>query len=316
MRILVTGANGFVGTALVRHLLAAGHTVRAAARRAADVPAGAEAVIAPDLSCQADWRDALAGMEAVIHCAARVHVMKDRAADPLAAFRTANRDGTAALAGQAAAAGVRRFVFLSTIKVNGESTPPDHPFAAADTPAPRDPYGQSKAEAEVALRDVAARTALEVTVLRPPLVHGPGVKGNLAALMRAIDKGWPLPLGGITGNRRSLIGLANLISALELLATHPEAGNTTHLIRDGEDLSTAALIRRLAAAMGRPARLVPVPPALLALPARLLGKGAAAERLTGSLVVDDAPLRALGWTPPQTVDEGLRAMAAGPTARR
>lgn len=311
MKILVTGANGFVGQALVRHLVDSGHAVRAAARRTMDLPAGAEGVTAPDLTGEGDWRPALGGVDAVIHCAARVHVMTDTVADPLAAFRTANRDGTATLAEQAAAAGVRRFVFLSTIKVNGESATPDHPFAAADTPAPSDPYGISKAEAEAALGAVAARTGLQATILRPPLVYGPGAKGNMAALMRAVAKGVPLPLACVTGNRRSLVALANLVSALDLLATHPEAGNTTHLIRDGEDLSTAALVRRLAAAMDRPARLLPVPPALLRGTLRLLGKSAAGHRLTGSLVVDDGPLRALGWVPPLGVDEGLRAMAAG-----
>ncbi|MGE5478754.1 MAG: NAD-dependent epimerase/dehydratase family protein [Bacteroidales bacterium] len=308
MKVLVTGASGFVGAAMCRRLLAGGHKVVAAVRRDdAFLPLEVEARRVAELGPATDWRPALAGCDAVIHLAARAHVMKDRAADPLALFRRVNVDGTLRLAEQAVAAGIGRFVFVSSIKVNGEATPPDRPFHGDDAPAPQDAYGLSKAEAEAGLAGLATRTGLSLAVLRPPLVHGPGVKGNLAALLKGLALGMPLPLGAIR-NRRSLVGVGNLADALAFLVERDVQGR--FLVRDDEDVSTPELIRRLAAHLGRPACLLPVPPALLRLAGRLTGKAAAVERLTGSLVVDDAPLRALGWVAPFTLDQGLAAMAA------
>ncbi len=308
MKVLVTGASGFVGTALCRRLLAEGCKVVAAVRRDdAFLPLEAEARRVDGLGPDTDWRGALAGCDAVVHLAARAHVMRDRAADPLTLFRRINRDGSVRLAEQAVAAGIGRFVFVSSIKVNGEATPPDRPFRAEDAAAPVDPYGVSKAEAETALADLATRTGLSLAVVRPPLVHGPGVKGNLAVLMKALRLGLPLPLGAIR-NRRSLVGVDNLADSLTFLVRCPAQGR--FLVRDGEDISTPELIRRLAAAADRPARLLPVPPALLRLAGSLTGKRAAVQRLTGSLVVDDSPLRALGWVPPLTLNDGLARMAA------
>lgn len=309
--VVVTGANGFVGRAVGRRLAAAGHAVHGAVRRNAALPEGVTPVAGPVLSREADWRPVLDGMEAVVHLAARVHVMKDDAADPLAAFRAVNVAGTRALAEQAAATGVRRFVFVSSVKALGDGRADGRPYSEADAPAPRDPYGVSKWEAEQALREIAGRTGMEVVVVRPPLVYGPGVKGNFAALLRLVARGVPLPFGAI-GNRRSLIGVENLADALRLCLEHPQAAGETFLVRDGEDVSTPDLVNRLAGAFGRPARLVPVPPAVLRLGLGVLGKGAAADRLLGSLTVDDARLRSrLGWTPPLTLDEGLaRTVAA------
>jgi nucleoside-diphosphate-sugar epimerase len=307
MRILVTGASGFVGGPVCRRLLAAGHHVVAAVRRDdAFLPMDVEARRVDELGPDTDWHGALKGCDAVIHLAARAHVMKDRAADPLSVFRRVNRDGAVRLAEQAAAAGVSRLVFVSSIKVNGEATPPDCPFRADDAPAPVDPYGVSKAEAEAALAGIATRTGLSLAVLRPPMVHGPAAKGNLAALMRVLEKGVPLPLGAIR-NRRSLVGVENLADALAFLVAHTAEGR--FLVRDGEDVSTPGLIRALAEGLGIPARLLPVPVGLLRAAGAVLGKGAAVSRLTGSLVVDDAPLRALGWTPPVSLAEGLSAVA-------
>jgi nucleoside-diphosphate-sugar epimerase len=308
MKVLVTGASGFVGVPTCRRLLAAGHHVVAAVRRddcflPLDVDARRVDALGPDT----DWRHALKGVDAVVHLAARAHVMKDRATDRLALFRRINRDGTIRLAEQAAAAGVGRLVFVSSIKVNGEATPIDRPFRGDDAPAPLDAYGISKAEAEAALADIATRTGMSLAIVRPPLVHGPGAKGNLAALLKVLRLGLPLPLGAVD-NRRSLIGVDNLADALAFLAAHQAQGR--FLVRDGTDVSTPHLIRLLAAAMGRPARLLPVPPALLRLAGSLTGKRAAVDRLLGSLVVDDSPLRALGWLPPVSLDTGLRAMAA------
>lgn len=309
VKVLVTGASGFVGGAVCRHLLAAGHAVVAAVRRDdAFLPLGVEARRVGDLGPDTDWRAALAGCGAVVHLAARAHVMRESAADALAQYRRVNRDGAVRLAEQAVAGGIGRFVMVSTIKVNGEETPADRPFRTDDTPAPVDAYGISKAEAEAALGDIATRTGLSLAILRPPLVHGPGAKGNLAALLKVLALGLPLPLGAID-NRRSLVGVDNLADAVAFLLAHPAQGR--FLVRDGEDVSTPQLVRLLAEAAGLPARLLPVPPAALRLAGALTGKGAAVRRLTGSLVVDDAPLRQLGWVPPLGLRDGLARMAAG-----
>jgi nucleoside-diphosphate-sugar epimerase len=307
MKVLVTGASGFVGGPVCRTLAARGHHVIAAARR--PLP-GLDVRTIADIGPDTDWSAALEGVEAVVHLAARAHIMNETAADPLTLFRRINRDGAIRLAEQAAAANVRRLVFVSSIKVNGEATPCDQPFRADDTPAPVDPYGVAKAEAEAALAAVAARTGLELAVVRPPLVHGPGAKGNLATLMAIIAKGLPLPLGAID-NRRSLVGVDNLADLLERCLTHPAAAGGTFLVRDDPDVSTAGLIRLIATAMHRPARLLPVPASWLRLAGRLTGRSAAVARLTGSLVVDDDPTRRrLDWSPSLPLAAGLAAMVA------
>lgn len=308
MKVLVTGANGFVGRATGAALVAAGHDATGAVRRSATLPAGVAAAQAPDLGPDADWRPLLAGMEVVIHAAARVHQVTETATDPEAAFRAVNVEGTRVLAEQAAAAGVRRLVFVSSVKVLGDGRADGRadgqPYTDSDAPAPTDAYSRSKAEAEAALRTVAARTGLEVVILRPPLVHGPGVGANFGALVRLVARGLPLPFGAIN-NRRSLVGVDNLADALRFAAETPQATGCTLLVRDGEDVSTPELIRRLARAMGRPARLVPVPPGLLRAGLGLIGRRAMADRLLGSLTVDDAGLRGLGWVPPLSLDAGL-----------
>ncbi|MFC5520579.1 UDP-glucose 4-epimerase family protein [Polaromonas jejuensis] len=310
--ILVTGASGFVGGAAVDLFVKRGRLVRVATRRAGvSTAANAAMVTVGDLSAQTDWSAALAGVEAVVHAAARVHVMQDVAVDPLAEFRRINVQGTLNLARQAAAAGVRRFVFISSIKVNGEATTLGLPFFADDIPAPLDPYGVSKMEAEQGLREIAAETGMEVVIIRPPLVYGPGVKANFQAMMRWLARGVPLPLGAIK-NRRSLVALDNLVDLIVTCVDHQAAVNQTFLVSDGEDLSTTQLLQRMGQALGRPARLAPVPPALLKLGAVLVGKPAVAQRLCGSLQVDISKTRQLlGWTPPLSVDEGLKKAAEG-----
>jgi UDP-glucose 4-epimerase len=304
MRVLVTGASGFVGAALQGVLAERGVALSLAVRRASGSP---REVVTGDIGPHTDWREALAGCDAVVHLAARVHVMRDVSADPLAAFRAVNTVGTLNLARQAAQAGVRRFVYLSSIKVLGEGR--DRPYTQADVPAPQDAYAVSKCEAEQGLRGVERESGMEVVMLRPPLIYGPGVKANFLSLMRAVTRGWPLPLGAVR-NHRSLLYLGNLVSAIGACLDHPAAAGRTFLVSDGEDVATPELIRRLACALKRPARLLPVPPPLLRLGADLLGRGAQAERLLGSLTVDGSALReALGWTPPYTLDEGLRETA-------
>lgn len=308
MRVLVTGANGFVGRALGRELLRRGRRVRAAVRRDAGLPDGCEARVVGDLGPDTDWSAALDGVDAVAHLAARVHVMRERAADPLAAFRRTNVDGTLRLARSAAAAGVRRLVFLSSVKALGEATP-DGPFTDSSPANPRDPYGVSKREAETGLSELAARSGMEVAILRPPLVYGPGVKGNFLSLLRLIERGVPLPLAAIA-NRRSLLYLGNLVDAVDLCLSHDGAAGRTFLIRDGEDLSSAELVRRLAAALGRRAPLFPLPEGVLRLAASCIGRRAVAQRLLGSLTVDDRRIRSeLDWQPPFTVDQGLAETA-------
>ena len=306
MRCLVTGATGFVGRALTAALLRGRHTVRAATRSAGLAMANVEPVQVGTIDGTTPWVAALRDVDVVIHLAARVHVMHDRAADPLAAFREVNTQGTLNLARQAAAAGVKRFVFVSSVKVNGECTQPGSAFTEEDAPNPQDAYGLSKLEAEQGLRAVAALTGMEVVIIRPPLVYGPGVQANFAALMKAVQRGWPLPLGALR-NQRSLVALDNLTDFIVTCSTHPQAANQTFLVSDGRDLSTAELVRGLARAAGAPARLLPIPVWLLQAVASVLGKRAAAQRLCGNLQVDIAKARRLlGWTPPVSVDEGLR----------
>jgi nucleoside-diphosphate-sugar epimerase len=231
----------------------------------------------------------------------------DLTADPLPLYQSINRDGTLALARQAAQAGVRRFIFISSIKVNGEATKPGQPYTAMDTPSPVDPYGISKAQAEAGLKTLAETTSLQYTIIRPPLIYGPGVKANFAALIRAVQRGTPLPLGSIDHNRRSLVALDNLLSLIQTCLAHPNAANQTFLVSDGEDLSSAELARRIGQACARPARLIPVPVWLMKLGATLLGKPGVVQRLTGSLQVDIQATRTLlDWSPVIRVDEGLR----------
>lgn len=310
-RVLVTGAGGFVGRALFPALLAAGHDVAAAVREsgAAAAPEGTDPRPVGDIGPDTDWSGALAGIEAVVHLAARVHVMEERAADPAALYRRVNAAGTRRLAEAAAEAGVRRLVFLSTVKVNGEATA-GAPFREGDPPAPRDDYARSKLEAEEALASVAARRGLETVVVRPPLVYGPGVKGNFLSLLGLCRRAPPLPLAAVD-NRRSLIYLGNLCDALVRCLTEANAAGETFLVRDGDDLSTPELVRRLAAALGRPSRLFPVPAALLRAAGAVTGKSATVARLLDSLVVDDGKIRrVLGWAPPFTVAAGLGETAA------
>lgn len=312
MRVLLTGASGFVGRAVQARLLADGlHRLRCAQRKAPVAPlAGVEYCLAPSLEAEADWSQALADVDAVIHCAARVHVMHEQAADPLAEFRRANVEGTLRLAQQAVAAGVRRFVFVSSIKVNGEQTLPGQAYRADDVSDATDPYGISKREAEDELLALAAETGLEVVIVRPPLIYGPGVKANFLSMMRWLQRGVPLPFGAI-GNRRSLVALDNLVDLLVVCLTHPAASGQRFLVCDGEDLSTTELLRRLSAALGRSARLLPVPQALIEWAAILLGRRQLNQRLCGSLQINmDKTRERLGWTPPLTVDQALAKTAA------
>ena len=264
------------------------------------------------LSSETDWTVALKSVKQIVHLAARVHVMSDQSADPLSEFRRVNVEGTANLARQAAAAGVRRFVFVSSIKVNGEFTQAGCPFTADDDPAPKDPYGVSKHEAEQVLREIVADTGMEVVIIRPPLVYGPGVKANFESMMRWLARGVPLPLTAVTQNLRSLVALENLVDLIVTCLSHPAAANQTFLVSDCEDLSTAGLLRRMGAALGNPACLFYVPHSLLKLGAQVVNKPGIYQRLCGSLQLDVAKTRQLlGWTPPVSVDEGLRRAAEG-----
>lgn len=300
-----------MGSEVLARLLAEECIVTAVVRNSSAVLNGrVHKAVVPDLTEQVNWEQVVAGQDVIIHSAARVHVMNDLSANPLAEFRTVNVDGTLNLAQQAAAAGVKRFVFISSIKVNGEGTLRGNPYTAFDTPAPEDPYGISKMEAEQGLRLIADETGMEVVIIRPVLVYGPGVKANFLSMMRWVHKGIPLPLGAIN-NSRSLVSLDNLADLIVTCIDHPAAANQTFLVSDGEDLSTTELLRRVGAALGKPARLLPVPPKLLDFGASLFGKKAVAQRLLGSLQVDIShTCSTLGWKPPVTVDEALAKTAA------
>jgi nucleoside-diphosphate-sugar epimerase len=311
MMILLTGSTGFVGQALLARLAAqpALDLVVVSRRPNSSLPAGVAHAQVADIAADTAWQPVLQGVQVIIHAAARVHVMNDKVADPLAEFRKVNVDGTLNLARQAVGAGVKRFIFISSIKVNGESTAPGKPYSAESQPAPVDPYGISKLEAEQALRELAAETGMEVVIIRPPLVYGPDVKANFLSMMRWLSKGIPLPLGTIQ-NRRSLVALDNLVDLIATCVEHPAAANQTFMVSDGEDLSTRQLLRRMGGALGRQARLVPIPAWLLEAGASLLGKRALAQRLCGSLQVDISKTRELlNWSPPLGVDEALRRAA-------
>nr|WP_091817059.1 SDR family oxidoreductase [Marinobacter mobilis] len=309
-RVLVTGSSGFIGWALVRSLVAVdGICVRAASRQERACPDAQEVFRSPDLSPGADWRHCLPDVDVVVHTAARVHVMNDSVVDPLAEFRRVNTEGTLALARQAAEAGVRRFIFLSSVKVNGEGTPPGRPFTASDTPAPSDAYGISKREAEDGLRQLALETGMEVTIIRPVLVYGPGVGANFRRLMVWLVRGIPLPLARVN-NHRSLVAVDNLVDLIRVCLVHPAAGNRVFMVSDGDDLSTPDLLRRLGGALGHPARLLSVPEKILRWGLRLVGREDLTNRLCGSLLVDISDTcDQLGWAPPVAVDAALRDTA-------
>lgn len=309
-KVLVTGASGFVGRALCEELLHHGYVFRAAIRRPGLIWNDIETVLVNAIDCDTEWYDALSDVEVIIHLAARVHVMKDKTTNPLAEFLRVNLMGTENLAYQAVRSGVKRFVYVSSVKVNGETTEGRPPFTEIDQADPNDHYGVSKWKAEQALRRIAQETGLEVVIVRPPLVYGPGVKANFASLLKLVDMGMPLPMSAIR-NARSLIYLGNLVDGLIACATHPAAAGQTYQISDGEDVSTPQLIEAIAVALDRPNRNLYAPVSLLRGVAALLGKSDAIDRLTQPLVVDSSKIcRELDWRPPYKMSEGLRMTAA------
>jgi len=308
-RVLVTGATGFVGEAIVFRLLLDKLFTPVAAVRGETRLSGLCSVVPFDLSDEFALPP-LSDVEVVIHCAARVHVMNDTVTDPLAQFRKVNVEGTARLARAAAKSGVKRFIFISSIKVNGENTLPGAPFKADDQPAPGDPYGVSKREAEDVLFKIGREMGMEVAVIRPPLVYGPGVKANFLSMMRWLSRGVPLPLGALS-NRRSLVAIGNLVDLIITCIAHPAAANQVFLVSDGEDLSTTQLLQRMAVALKVRVRLLPVPQAVLRFGAVLAGRKALAQRLCDSLQVDiEKTCSVLGWLPPVGVDKALEVTAS------
>jgi nucleoside-diphosphate-sugar epimerase len=308
---LVTGGSGFLGRALINQLMLIPDCSVVAPVRdtGTHFPLGVRSLAVDDFNGANDWQEAIKGVDVVVHCAARVHVMNDTKADPLAAFREVNVDATLNLARQAAAAGVRRFIFISSIKVNGEGTEPNTAYNADDVPAPVDPYGISKLEAEQGLRLLASTTGMEMVIIRPVLVYGPGVKANFLSMMRWLCRGIPLPFGAVR-NRRSLVAIDNLVDLIVTCSEHPAAANQVFLASDGEDVSTTQLLRKLAGALGKPARLLPIPVWLMSGVATLLGRHALSQRLFGSLQVDISKnQRLLGWIPPVSLDEALNLTA-------
>lgn len=308
MKLLITGVSGFIGGAVVSAPgLQDKYQLRSVGRsqNSTGLP-GVGHFVVPDINAQTDWQDAVKGVDAIIHTAARAHVLKDSSVDPLAEYRKVNVAGSLNLAQQGVEAGVKRFVFISSIKVNGESTSPGNPFSAHDEPAPLDSYGISKNEAELGLMQLAARTGLEVVIIRPVLVYGPGVKANFLTMMRWLNRGIPLPFGAIQ-NKRSLVALDNLVDLIITCVEHPAAANQIFLVSDDEDLSTTQLLHRINNALGKPSRLLAFPPGLLKFVAKLSGNTDIAKRLLGSLQVDIGKTReVLDWKPPVSVEQALR----------
>jgi UDP-glucose 4-epimerase len=310
MNILVTGANGFIGRELCRVALANGDYVRAAVRSVNNELSSSEAtdsIVIGDLGQDTDWSKALHGIDSVVHLASRVHVMHKKSGGALDIFRKVNVAATRKLAQQAAAAGVRRLVYISSVKVNGEEVP--LPYTEQDKPSPRDEYAISKWEAEIEIQQIAAKTGLEVVIIRPPIVYGPEVKANFLQLMKIVSYGIPLPFKG-SDNRRSLIFVRNLVDAIIACVKSPQAIGKTYLVSDGHDVSIETLVRELARALGRPSRLFRFPEPILRLAGKLIGKGASLDRLLGSLTIDMTHIRHdLHWGPPYSLEQGLKITA-------
>lgn len=304
IKIILTGASGFVGSRLFSQLEQRSEYQVVGLSRRRTVGGGSSKLHAVGDLQQADLSALLPGVDVFLHIAARAHIMKDEAADPLAEYRRANVKGTLSLALQAAGSGVKRFVYISSIGVNGNTN--TRPFCADSQPNAAEPYAQSKWEAEQGLMQLSVETGMEVVIIRPPLIYGPGAPGNFGSLVRWVEKGVPLPLGAIH-NKRSLVGIDNLVDLIIRCIDHPAAANQVFLAGDGEDISTTELLRGVGEAMGKPARLIPVPAGMLRFGATLLGKKAMAQRLLGSLQVDiSKTCELLDWKPPYTVQEGLR----------
>jgi nucleoside-diphosphate-sugar epimerase len=304
--ILVTGATGFIGTALCNHLTLTGNQVIGIARK--EIFSG-RTIIVKDIAEFSGWREVLTGVNTIVHLAGRAHILKDRAVNPLEEFRRINTCATITLAENAALAGVKRFVFISSIGVNGSITH-DRPFSVADIPQPHSPYARSKYEAELALNEISCATGLEVVIIRPPLVYGPNAPGNFQSMMNWLASNVPLPLGAITKNRRSFVSLDNLVDLIAVCIDHSLAANQTFLVSDGEDLSTTDLLRRLSRALRKRSVLIPIPPFVLRLLANSIGKGDIAQRLLDDLRVDiQHTCDTLGWTPPFSVEAGFAKTA-------
>lgn len=307
MSILITGNTGLVGQQLIKTLLKIGYEIVGVGRRQSNISVldSYSYHSIDDFSAELSWREVLEGVDIVIHTIARVHIMDEKMTNPIDAYRACNTDATLNLAKQAAEVGVKRFIFLSSIKANGEVTEPGIPFTEEDSYVPTDPYGLSKYEAERGLLELSKQTGMEVVIIRPPLIYGPGVKANFANMMKWVKKGVPLPLGAVN-NLRSLVALDNLIDFVELCVTHPKAANEIFLISDGEDVSTTALLNKVARAYNKKAALLPIPTSLMTFVAKLLGKSAITDRLFGSLQVDNSKARELlGWAPVISMDEQL-----------
>lgn len=316
MNILITGATGFVGKRLVKYLHESTiYSPIAAVRKTSSDHCLVNTVQVGDITAETDWQVALSGCNVVIHAAARVHMLNDQSANPLAEFRRVNVDGTLNLARQAAKAGIRRFVFISSIKVNGEETCAGHPYFAGDEPAPIDPYGISKYEAEQGLRALAKDTGMDVVIIRPPLVYGEGVKGNFQTMIKWLKKSIPLPLGSVN-NKRSFVAVDNLVNLISICIEHPEAANQVFLVSDGHDLSTSELLKAMGQALGKPVCLLRIPYWLMNGVAQITGKKAMVQRLFGSLQVDISKTKELlNWSPPQAVNEALLKTVGLPSQR-
>jgi nucleoside-diphosphate-sugar epimerase len=309
MKLLITGATGFIGQYLCDQSLQQGFNVRIAVRKTKVQSTAAEVAEIGDIDGNVDWNSALSNVDVVVHLAARVHIIKEYVVNPIAEFSKTNVEGTLNLAFQASHSGVKRFIYVSTIGVNGAQS--KLPFTELDAPTPHNPYSISKIEAELGLQKIAAETGMEVVIIRPPLVYGPYAPGNFASLIRVLKRGIPLPLGAIH-NQRSFVYVGNLVSFIMRCIEHPAAANQVFLVSDGHDISTTELLRECAKALGVSSRLIPVPQKLIEFVANVLGKGNVAKSLCGNLQVDITKARTLlGWEPPFSVEQGLKVTADG-----